>query len=359
MKVLHVTEVAKAGVGSYLNDIIPVQRHKYGDQNIHLLAPQEHIKHLTKIEPSSIHFFTRRSRKSGILKLLIEYIRVMRKERPDIVHVHATFSGAIVRMLRPFFPRTPIIYCPHGWAMDMEQSSLSKVIIRMVEWILSFFCEKIVCISKYERQLAIDAGISQTKCITIYNGITPNPPAFSPITWEDDTRLKVLFIGRFDRQKGVDILLNACSPLENKISLKLIGETVSGDENIDLNTFSFAEHLGWLEHSEIAAWLDQCDVLIVPSRWEGYGLVAIEAMRMGRPVIASKVGGLSEIIEDGVSGLYIKPNDIISLRNAIKSLDKETAAIMGGSARKRFLALFQSKPMHDQIMSLYQDITNR
>ncbi|PJB72097.1 MAG: glycosyltransferase family 1 protein [Alphaproteobacteria bacterium CG_4_9_14_3_um_filter_47_13] len=353
MKILHVCETVKGGLASYLNELVPAQQKALGANNVCLLVPDTHKDCL--IGMGNIHTFKRLNRKSGLIHLVVAYIRDMWVIRPDIVHVHSTFAGVIVRMLRPFFFYTPIIYCPHGWAMDMEQSSVRKTIIEKLEWLLSFFCEKIIAISEYERKGGIAAGIRADKLITVYNGIAAKVPAFTSITWEDE-RLKVLFVGRFDRQKGVDVLLEAVAPLQNEITLKLVGEAVAGDETFDMSCYPFAEQLGWLQVPEISAWLAQCDVAVVPSRWEGFGLVAIEAMRMGKPVIASKVGGLAEILTDGESGVYVPPNDSEALRQALQSLGKNTLAQMGRSGRNRFLERLTSEKTIAQVMSLYETV---
>lgn len=356
MKILHVCETVKGGLASYLNELLPAQREAVGAGNVILLAPDVHQDFLVGI--SGIRTFKRPSRKGGLLNLAIAYIHTMRKERPDIVHVHSTFAGFIVRMLRPFFLHTPVIYCPHGWAMDMEQSGLKKALIAQIEWALSFLCEKIIAISEYERETGIEAGIAERKIVTIYNGIAAQPPAFAPVSW-DDERLKILFVGRFDRQKGVDVLLEAVAPLQNEISLHLIGGSVSGDDSFDLDHYPFARQCGWLQPPEITAWLGQCDAVVVPSRWEGFGLIAIEAMRMAKPVIASRVGGLAEILENGKSGLYVPPNDAKALRSTLQRLDKETCSHMGSVGRQRFLDHFTSTNLIAQVMSLYETVSKQ
>ncbi len=353
MKVLHVCETIKGGLASYLNELLPAQQDVLGAGNVVLLAPDAHEDFLVGI--SGIRTFKRPSRKGGFLNLAITYIRTMQEEHPDIVHVHSTFAGAIVRMLRPLFIHTPIIYCPHGWAMDMEQPAFKKILIAKIEWLLSFFCEKIIAISEYERRTGIAAGIEQQKIMTIYNGIAAQPPASTPVSWNDE-RLKILFVGRFDRQKGVDVLLEAVAPLQNDISLNLIGGSVSGDDTFDLGHYPFARQLGWLQPPEITAWLAQCDTVVVPSRWEGFGLIAIEAMRMGKPVVASRVGGLAEILEDGKSGLYVSPNNAEALRAALQTLDKKSCIDMGAAGKKRFLDHFTSVNMIAQVASLYETV---
>lgn len=78
--------------------------------------------------------------------------------------------------------------------------------------------------------------------------------------------------------------------------------------------------------------LSQVDALIVPSRWEGFGLVALEAMRNSKPVIANCVGGLAELIEDGVNGLFLNIEDIPACRKMLLSLTREQTARMGAAS---------------------------
>lgn len=355
MKILHVCETVKGGLASYLNELVPQQQRQFREENVSLLIPDAHADCLAGMEAGSIRTFKRANRKTGLLHLAIKYIKVMRELRPDIVHVHSTFAGVAVRMMRPLFFSTPIVYCPHGWAMDMEQSGVRKAIVTRIERLLSLFCDKIIAISEYERRCGINAGIADSKIVTIHNAIAAEPPAFDPVVWQGE-RLKVLFIGRFDRQKGIDVLLEALAPVQDQFSVRLIGGAVGDEEDVDFDKYPFAQRTGWLDAPEISAYLHECDVVAVPSRWEGFGLVAIEAMRMGKPVIASDIGGLSEIVVHGKTGFLVPPGDAEALRDAFCSLENGELEQMGRAGRERFDKNFQRAEMINNITSLYKTV---
>jgi glycosyltransferase involved in cell wall biosynthesis len=102
--------------------------------------------------------------------------------------------------------------------------------------------------------------------------------------------------------------------------------------------------------------LEACDMLVAPSRWEAFGLTALEGLRAGKAVVATNVGGLPEVVEDGVSGILIPPEDVLALREAILVLGADNAArqAMGRAGRQRFLKHFTINRLHDEILSLYR-----
>ena len=111
--------------------------------------------------------------------------------------------------------------------------------------------------------------------------------------------------------------------------------------------------LGWLNEREIRGQLDAADVLVVPSRWEGFGLVALEAMRAGRMVIASNVGGLPEIVKEGVTGWLVPPDAPDELARRLAKITPQQARGMGEKGRRHYLALFQGERMHRQLTTVY------
>jgi glycosyltransferase involved in cell wall biosynthesis len=170
--------------------------------------------------------------------------------------------------------------------------------------------------------------------------------------------LKVLFVGRLDRQKGVDVLIEAVQPLEKRVSTRVVGESVLAGGLLRRNSEG-VEFLGWLDRTAVASQMAACDVVVVPSRWEGFGLVAIEAMRMGKPVVASAVGGLPEIIVDGLTGKLVPPEDSAALTEVLQQLDPAACARMGAAGRERFLELYSIDRTHARLKRLYQAVTER
>ena len=161
---------------------------------------------------------------------------------------------------------------------------------------------------------------------------------------EDD--LAVLSIGSLGRCKGQDVLIDALARLSPALRIRafLVG---SGPDRGALEQRAADQHgkvridfLG--DRDDVPALLDACDVFAHPARWEGFGRVIVEAMAAGRPVVASKVGGIPEIIEDFRSGLLVPPDDSLKLAEALDRLatDRSWAAGLGAAGRRRAQAEF-------------------
>lgn len=355
MKLLHVAESIQGGCGTYLNELVPLQISELGVANVRVLVPREHLAQLPDILPEVIVPFARPTRKSGLLHLWKQAGEALRTFEPDVIHAHSTFAGAVLRaksVLRPRFPA--LIYCSHGWVFDVVQRRSARIMLEFAERLMAVKADKIIAISNYEYEQAKRIGISETRLVTIENGISPDIRAKETVKWAD-ARLRVLFIGRLDRQKGVDVLIKAAGGLSETISVKIIGAAVNATDaageipnNIEL--------LGWRAQPYICGLLENCDVVAMPSRWEGFGLVAIEAMRSHKAVIASAVGGLTDVVVDGLTGVLVAPEDDQALRAALLSRSKEQWHAMGYAGHQRFLARYSSAGTHRKLMALYGEM---
>ncbi len=193
---------------------------------------------------------------------------------PSVVHLHSTYAGLALRPLlkwmgfRAGSPRPPVIYCAHGWSFDRQSSIVSRQLAMTLERLLAPLCDVIVCISLHEMRIAGEAGIPAEKLIHIANGVPREAPpmAEKAIDWPANAQ-RVLFVGRFDRQKGVDVLLDALSRLQVSAAAYLVGDSVLGDGH-ELSLPPNVRKTGWLSPSELAAYYASADVLVVPSRWK-------------------------------------------------------------------------------------------
>ncbi|MFA6280550.1 MAG: glycosyltransferase [Bdellovibrionales bacterium] len=274
--------------------------------------------------------------------------------RPDIVHAHSTFAGVAARLLGPLF-RARVIYCPHGWAMDREQPNYLRHFYTLVERGLEKLTTHFVAVSEHERQRGIRAGLPPEKITTVHNGLRSNVPAHESTLW-DYSRLKVLFVGRLDRDKGIDVLLNASQLLKHKVVVRVIGGAVIEELSVNFSDYPHAEFLGWLDAPSILPHMASCDVVVVPSRWEGFGYVAAEAMRLGKAVIATRVGGLVELVVDKETGFLFPSEDSKALAGILSQVDKSELQEMGAKGRDRFLKHFTASRMAQAIIHLYGEI---
>jgi glycosyltransferase involved in cell wall biosynthesis len=356
MRVLHVAETIQGGVGTYINQVVPLQVTDFGVGNVKVVAPADHLLQIANVPSSCIESFSRPARSIKSLLAMAQVVRTAVKTfKPDLIHVHSTFGGAVVRMMYGWRRKRPkLVYCPHGWAFDIYSVGWKRTAVELVERLLAPLCDRIVAVSSREAEQGRRIGIASARLCTILNAISPISPEPEGRGWSDD-RLKVLFIGRLDRQKGFDLVDAAVADLGDRVCVRAAGSPIVGDQTA-APTSANVELLGWLTPGQIEAQLEACDMLVAPSRWEAFGLTALEGMRAGKAVVATNVGGLPEVVEDGVSGILIPPEDVLALREAILVLGADNAArqAMGRAGRQRFLKHFTINRLHDEILSLYR-----
>lgn len=358
LKVLHVAETVRGGIATYLNELHPYQSASFGRGNVSYVVPSDHRDDLVNVEDEAVTTFPRDGRNAkGLFAMLSATMRAVRQQRPDIIHLHSSFAGLVVRpVLWLTYRRSRIVYCPHGWAFGRETSSLSRAVTEFTEVVLSKLTHRIVCISESEQVDARRVGIAAKRLVLVHNGISRERPALNTraAPWRSE-KIKVLFIGRLDRQKGYDLLIEAARALGDKLDVRLIGASVvskfrSGDlpSNVSL--------LGWMDRNQIEAELDQADMVAIPSRWEAFGLVAIEAMRAAKPIIAFRIGALPEIVEDGTTGVLCDEVSPEKLVEGFKRATRLDLPAVGRAGYERFTRLYDIEQTHRNLSQVYADV---
>lgn len=165
----------------------------------------------------------------------------------------------------------------------------------------------------------------------------------------------LLFVGDRGREKGVEVLLRAYAQMGSQVPLVLIGRQVAGfPPTCPPNVLVLP---AWPHASVMRAW-SRCTIALTPSILpEAFGIVALEAMAMGRPVVASRIGGLPDVVADGETGFLITPGDELALRAAIERLldDPVLREQMGARARQRVVQ-FQASTVVPCIEQVYQEV---
>jgi glycosyltransferase involved in cell wall biosynthesis len=165
----------------------------------------------------------------------------------------------------------------------------------------------------------------------------------------------LLFVGDLGHHKGLDVLLRVYSGLKDAPPLVLIGKVVRDTPStFPSGTIVLKE---W-PHEAVLAAMRRCAALIVPSTWpEPFGIVILEAMACGKPVIASRIGGIPDVVIDGETGLLVPPDDHNALRESIADLlaDSERTARMGQAALTA-LEQFRSRAVVPRIEQVYRDL---
>jgi glycosyltransferase involved in cell wall biosynthesis/O-antigen/teichoic acid export membrane protein len=357
LKVAHFTEAPSGGVLAHLQELIAEQIEDPAISQITVFGPDVNDASLSKLAHPKLvirsYPYVGRSIRS-MIRFLFAARAMIQRFKPDIVHVHSTFAGLLVRPVAFLRKRRPtVIYCPHGWAFLRDTKAN-----RLYAWLeaaLSRLCDGVVCVSASEREAAASAGISVAKCTVILNGIAHEmvPPANSAL--RPRRPLKILFVGRFDRQKGFDVFLDVMSELGDLAQGFAVGNFVT-DAATGLEVPENVELLGWKTRSQVGESLATADLLLMPSRWEGLPMIAIEAMRAGLPIFSSSVGGLPELVEDGVTGRLLKSLRPLDIANAIRATSNEELRGFANNAYQRFTKNYTAKSMADRTKQLYLDL---
>jgi glycosyltransferase involved in cell wall biosynthesis len=160
---------------------------------------------------------------------------------------------------------------------------------------------------------------------------------------------QLLYVGRLSEEKGVRELADAA----RELPLVVVGD---GPLRALL-----PQAVGFVPPAELGPYYERAAVVVVPSRREGYGVAAREAMAYGRPVVATAVGGLVDAVEDGISGVLVPPGDVAALRDALRRLLDDPAArrALGDGARRVARERFSADAARDALSGVYRELAPR
>lgn len=222
---------------------------------------------------------------------------------------------------------------------------------------------KVVVPSAYLGKIITGWGISQDRIQVIYNAYEPPTSGESPAELPLTTRYRVITVCRLIKLKGVDGLIKVIAMLPD-VGLVIVGD---GPERDNLESLVRQSGIGDRVHfsgqiprARVIAHLRACDLFVLNSRHEGLPHVILEAIATGLPVIATAVGGIPEIVEDGVSGLLVPPGDTAALQNALVRLlsDAPLRQRLVENARAR-LAEFSATKMVEQTVGILEQVAQQ
>ncbi len=268
------------------------------------------------------------------IKSILEVRKILKQIKPDIVYCHSSKAGAFGRIALVFNFKTKILYNAHGWFFNAEISKKKKNIIVLIEKILAIKTNQIINISKSEYDSALKYKIaSRKKMCIIENGIdfskfqdcTKYREHIRKIYNIKDNETVIGVVGRVSEQKDPLTMIKAFE-LSNKTNKNLKLMYVGAGE-LESQIKDYAEQHGILDKIIITGWVNNVekyipafDIAVLPSKWEGFGFVLIEYMACNKPIIASNVGGIQNIIQNGVNGILIDKEDYKSLSESIIEL---------------------------------------
>lgn len=281
---------------------------------------------------------------------------ILHDERPDLVSAHSSKMGILARRVAARAD-IPCIFTAHGWAFTPGIPLLQRALYRRLEVHVEALAFRIICVSDYDRDLALSAGMSAERVTTIHNG-RPDIPAGLHADPGAPGPVRIAMIGRLDAQKDHPMLLRAfaCVP-DADLELHFIGD---GPAEHALR--ARATRVGIADRvifhglqRDVAPLLKTMHVFALASRWEGFPRSTLEAMRAGLPVIVSDVGGAAEAVEEGVTGYVVPPADQDGWIERLTTLARDGAlrTAMGQAGRHRFASRFTFDRMLEKTQAVY------
>ncbi|WP_110641553.1 glycosyltransferase family 4 protein [Salinicola sp. CPA57] len=354
MRIMHICETVTGGIATYLNNVVFEQAKRPDVEAVTVLLPSSQREEISleddAVMDRKVQFigFFGDDRRQRLRHLAARLRGAIAEVKPDVVHVHSTFAGFLCRALPISFRGARLIYQPHGVAFDPHRvSGFKKRGIQWIEKVLYQRTDSVIAISEYEKKLLTEAGMGD-KSQLIKNCVRDTREANGGANKEDF----YLFIGRFDRQKGFDRLYEFWDA--KRPPLKIVGGNVV-DSDADFAVRDNMEFLGWLDNATLDGLIARAKALIVPSRWEGFGLVVLEAYRNSTPVICSNRGALPELVSQGETGFVFDFDAFpVSLAAAIEAFDNCDQRAMGQRCRDCYERDFSPVSMNAGLMKLYQ-----
>lgn len=327
IRILHVAQAA-GGVDRYIRMLLKyLDKEKF--ENILVCSQDFHEEDYRDLVDSFEQVEMTRAIGGRDLKAIKGVRALIKKYNPDIVYAHSSKAGAIARAA-DIGLRNRCVYNPHGWAFNMRCSAKKKAMYTAIEKIAAPFCDKIICISDAEKQSALDKKICrEDKLQVIFNGVdieSYENGVRGAIKRKDlnipEDAFVVGMVGRMSPQKAPDVFVKMAKQV--KVEVPNAHFIIVGNGNQEDEIRKYAEDNGFSNSLHITGWVDNpmsyvelFDVACLLSRWEGFGLALPEYMMAGKPIVASRVDAIPNIIRNGENGLLVEVDDDIGASKTI------------------------------------------
>ncbi|MDQ1214957.1 glycosyltransferase [Pantoea anthophila] len=367
MRVLHAAETIKGGVATVLDSLATFQKQNHQISQLNILVPEQHMSELSATLRPYITTFNRQKRGVlGLLSFAKSFYRQVKSLEPNIVHLHSTFAGFIGRLMILAFFRNrniKVVYCPHGFSFLVDTFFIKRLIFTLCERLLSLSTQSIICVGEFEYIKALEKGFSSHKLCLISNGVEL-PSLSNALTHNKLDEYTLLYVGRFDYQKGTDTLMDALRTLDEKtLSFKLnvimVGSSVnqiSDKENYEFKNITIT-YTGWIKKEQIGEYYRKANCLIIPSRWEGFAMVPLEAISYNLPIITSDIVAFKEL--NRVSKLFFNCGNSASLASLLSGINTYDLDNAKKRLMQKLVDNYTRDKMNTKTLDVYAQVTTR
>jgi glycosyltransferase involved in cell wall biosynthesis len=330
MIVLHIAEAGK-GVDRYLRYLLPLMKDNI--QNFLLCSQKYDVRKYQGLVEEAIQMeMGRMMTPVHLYKTLRQIRKIIKEIAPDIVYCHSSFGGGLGR-IAALGIKTKVVYNPHGWAFNIPYGIKPKV-YKLLEKILACFTDRIIAISDFEKRNAIRNHVANNEKIeVIYSGIDLDETVKK--SYDDNITRESLHIpndafvvgmtARICETKSPDVFVKAAKIIKNKIPNAYFIMIGDGEQRKDIETL--ITKVGIKDCTIITGWVDNplpyvrlLDVGLLLSRWEGFGFALTEYMKLEKPIVATNVCAIPDLIKNGVNGLLVGMDDYKAVADSVVRL---------------------------------------
>lgn len=310
---------------------------------------------LNAIDKNVNVFFLKKYGKVHQLQYLKQLVKIVKENKIDVIHVHQGNLMKFFALVKIFCPRTRIYYTVHDTRIFFELSKVDRLISKLI-------CNKLIVISDAVKKDVLLGKIPERKIERVYNGVNFNRFRIGNCKSE---KIVISNVARFvPHKKGQDILIEAIKILKKKglnIKCNLAGAPCSAEDREYINAIAEIEKdsledtvqlLGNV--SDVPSLLENTDIFVIPSRFEGFGIAAVEAAAAGLPCVASDIDGLSEVVNDVRLGRLFESGNAQSLADNIYDVILRLQSFDSSWIRNNAYNRFSIQKMVDSLLEIYE-----
>ncbi len=379
MRVLHITEAFTGGIVTYMLTVLPrlvrsgitvslvcSDRRSWPDANAAIdRLRQDGVD--VRVMPMS-----RAIRPWADLRALWRLYRLIRRDKYDIIHTHASKGGALGRIAAWLAGRVPSVHTPHCFAFIRCDSTIKRSLYLWLERFLGLITTRICAVSREEADAAIArVGVPRAKCAVVRNALEDLTD--SGECYSDEARVAVrrelgigadavvvMTVGRLEWYKGVERFIEVAeaSKTQNAIFLVVGDGPLRQYLERAIASRGLLDRISLLGHASDTRQLYlAADIVVLCSTAEGQPYAILEAMRAGRPVIGTNVAGIRELVDDGKTG-YMVPDDVDVIANTVDRLAScsDLRNRLGENGYERYRQMHMPSRQVEKVVTEYRDV---
>jgi glycosyltransferase involved in cell wall biosynthesis len=291
------------------------------------------------------------------IRALYALLEKLFQQRPDILILHSSKAGVLGR-LAAHIAGIPVVFTAHGWSFAPGVPQPRRFFSWLFEFLAAQWEDKIITVSYFDRALGLKFGVGNPQStLAIHNGVEDISAKYLAA---ECSEISLIMVARHSPQKDYATLLSALVGLEVRFNVKLVGDGPLIGETIEridrLGLGHIIEVLG--ARSDVAELLSKASIMVLATNWEGLPRSIIEGLRAGLPIVATDVGGNSELVIQGHNGFLVPRGDVTALRASLRQLmiSPETRISMGKNSRQMFKSQFRCELLFDRTIRTVESV---